>query len=728
MDDGVAGFRALGADVVLVDGPVPPWGRRPCFHTGYELDGLTVLVGIMTATPSRMRYRREVDGLRALAVVPVILFHAGFQAFSGGFVGVDVFFVISGYLITSMILAEKQSGTFSLVKFYERRARRILPALFVVLLACSVLAWLWLLPDDMKSYSDSLMAVNAFVSNIFFFRDTSYFAPDAELRPLLHTWSLAVEEQYYVIYPLLLLTLWRFGRRGIAWTLALVAATSLALAQWGSITHPRYTFFMLHTRAWELLVGAFVAFALFSRDHDRSDVDRATSGPVSQASAILGFLLIVYAACYFDARTPSPSLYTVIPVLGAALIIVFARPQTLVGALLGSRLFVGVGLISYSAYLWHQPLFAFAKYRSAGDPGKPLLLVLAAVALVLAYVSWKYVETPFRNRQRFTRTQIFSYGASCGALFLAFGLLGHSTDGFYGRFSDEQVQVLQYSHYDHQNVYRSGICFLDDNQTLPFSNLCQVSNGAQATLIWGDSHAAALSAGLRRALPDVIQYTASRCLPLKDEVITDRPDCKGINDFVMREIERTKPRQIFLHADWRRHRDQGPAKNIRRTIDFIQAVSPATRITIVGGVPQWHPSLPIMLFRQNISMEPGRYLRSSVFSEIAEIDKGLEATAKESGVRFFSALRALCRGEECQPVTMFDGCPDTHGLGLRAFDGGRLGPPGGKTAREAIGCCEPETCHQETRGAPRCRRSDLGPARQFRDSIRPLCRIRASKP
>jgi hypothetical protein len=168
-------------------------------------------------------------------------------------------------------------------------------------------------------------------------------------------------------------------------------------------------------------------------------------------------------------------------------------------------------------------------------------------------------------------------------------------------------------------------------------------------------------------LPDVIQYTASRCLPIKDEFIADRPDCKGINDYVMGEIERTKPKQIFLHADWRRHKGQDPARNIRRTIDFIQAVSPATRITIVGGVPQWHPSLPIVLFRQNISMEPGLYLRSSVFSEIAEFDTAFEVTARASGVRFFSALRAMCRGEECQPVTMFNGAPT-----LTAWDYGHL--------------------------------------------------------
>src|SRR5664279_275289 len=181
-----------------------------------------------------MEYRREIDGLRALAVVPVILFHAGFRAFSGGFVGVDVFFVISGYLITSLILAEKAQGTFSLAGFYERRARRILPALFVVMAVCIPVAWFCLLPGAMKAFSESLVAVSVFASNALFYRETGYFAPDAELKPLLHTWSLAVEEQFYVLYPLLLLAAWRLGRKWIVPSLVTIAILSLALAQWGA--------------------------------------------------------------------------------------------------------------------------------------------------------------------------------------------------------------------------------------------------------------------------------------------------------------------------------------------------------------------------------------------------------------------------------------------------------------------------------------------------------------
>ncbi len=178
-----------------------------------------------------MNYRREIDGLRALAVLSVILFHAGFETFSGGFVGVDVFFVISGYLVTTIILAELEQGSFSILNFYERRARRILPALFLVMLVCVPFAWFWLLPSDMKDFSQSLVAVSVFASNILFWRESGYFDTAAELKPLLHTWSLAVEEQYYVLFPLFLMLFWRLGKRSILVMLGLVFVASLDVAE-----------------------------------------------------------------------------------------------------------------------------------------------------------------------------------------------------------------------------------------------------------------------------------------------------------------------------------------------------------------------------------------------------------------------------------------------------------------------------------------------------------------
>ena len=209
-----------------------------------------------------MKYRREIDGLRAVAVLPVIFFHSGFEIFSGGFVGVDVFFVISGYLITTIIINEMDGGTFSLLNFYERRARRILPALFFVVLCCLPVAWYLLMPLEMKDFSQSLVAVATFSSNILFWRESGYFSAPSELKPLLHTWSLAVEEQFYILFPLFLMAAWRFGKRAIVWALVVVSVISMTLAQWGAYNHPSAAFYLLPARAWELLIGSLAAFYL----------------------------------------------------------------------------------------------------------------------------------------------------------------------------------------------------------------------------------------------------------------------------------------------------------------------------------------------------------------------------------------------------------------------------------------------------------------------------------
>ena len=241
-----------------------------------------------------MKYRAEIDGLRALAVLPVILFHAGFEWFGGGFVGVDVFFVISGYLITTIIISEMAEEKFSIINFYERRARRILPALFFVMAACIPFAWLWLTPSDLKDFGQSLVAVSTFSSNILFWLESGYFDTTSELKPLLHTWSLAVEEQYYILFPIFLLLTWRLGIKWVLILLSLLFFISLGVAQWGAYNKPFATFYLLPTRGWELLVGAFAAFYLKYNSHLKSQT-------LNQALSLIGF-------CLFSTSVSSESL------------------------------------------------------------------------------------------------------------------------------------------------------------------------------------------------------------------------------------------------------------------------------------------------------------------------------------------------------------------------------------------------------------------------------------
>ena len=265
-----------------------------------------------------MGYRREIDGLRALALLPVIFFHAGFELFSGGFVGVDVFFVISGYLITTIILIELEKGKFSIIHFYERRARRILPALFIVIFVTIPFAWLWLLPTDMKKFSQSLIAVVLFVSNIFFGRESGYFDTEAELKPLLHTWSLAVEEQFYIFFPIFLIFFWTLNKKLLVFLLGLIFIVSFSLAQYSLNLKSSAAFYLLTTRGWELLIGVFIAFYLFK--FKRNNFSKYSS----EAAGWFGILLIIYAIFSYSKTTPFPSFYALVPTLGTGLIILFA--------------------------------------------------------------------------------------------------------------------------------------------------------------------------------------------------------------------------------------------------------------------------------------------------------------------------------------------------------------------------------------------------------------------
>ncbi len=322
-----------------------------------------------------MEYRREIDGLRAVAVLPVILFHAGFSWFAGGYVGVDIFFVISGYLITTIIINDIENGRFSIAKFYERRARRILPALFFVLICCIPFAWMWMVPSQFKDFSQALVAITFFSSNILFWRKEDYFAPAAEENPLLHTWSLGVEEQFYIFFPILLIMLWRFGRQPVFYVVCLLSLISFLLSEWGWRNNPEANFYLLPTRAWELGIGAICAFILNGR-------------PVksNQFLSLTGLVLIIYSIFAFDESLPFPSAYALLPVLGAALIIIYGSSSTFTAKILSMKWLVGIGLVSFSAYLWHQPLLAFARIRSLTDPSAVLLFGLCVASVILAFL------------------------------------------------------------------------------------------------------------------------------------------------------------------------------------------------------------------------------------------------------------------------------------------------------------------------------------------------------
>lgn len=385
-----------------------------------------------------MQYRREIDGLRAIAVTPVVLFHANIPGFGGGFLGVDVFFVISGYLITSLIAAEMAEGRFSIVNFYERRARRILPALFTVVLATIIAAPIILPPDSLRDFGMSVIAVATFLSNILFWQQSGYFGSVSEETPLLHTWSLAVEEQFYIIFPLFLLLAFPIGRIRLTLTLIGIVLISLGLAEWGWRNAGDADFFLAPTRAFELLLGSLIA--LQPRERWLSRLPR----PAIEIAAFSGLLLLTGSFVVFTEATPHPSFLTLAPVLGTALIIMFADTDTRCGRLLSLPLFVGIGLLSYSIYLWHQPLFAFARVLGGGQLGMIEDILLIAASVGLAWLSWRYIERPFRRKSRFRRSTIFIASLSGTAALIALGAFLANYPLLYTRsFHPDRMERIQ---------------------------------------------------------------------------------------------------------------------------------------------------------------------------------------------------------------------------------------------------------------------------------------------
>lgn len=494
-----------------------------------------------------MKYRAEIDGLRALAVLPVILFHAGFEWFSGGFVGVDVFFVISGYLITTIIISEMTEGKFSIVNFYERRARRILPALIFVMAACLPFAWLWLTPNDLKDFGQSLVAVSTFSSNILFSLESGYFDTAAELKPLLHTWSLAVEEQYYILFPIFLMLTWRLGIKWILFILSVLFLLSLGVAQWGAYNKPSATFFLLPTRGWELLVGVFAAFYLKYNTQLRSHI-------LNQALSLLGFGMIVYSIIAFDETTPFPSLYALIPTIGTGLLILCAVPNTFVHKLLSLKIFVGIGLISYSAYLWHQPLLAFARHRLLGEVSDILLIALCSISLVLSWLSWKYIEAPFRSRKTLTRNKVFLLSIGCIFIFSSIGLSMHLKNGYEGRVSFSEELANSFKRPSTANCF--GTPF--NHSAEEWGCILGRSEGEINFILFGDSHSLSLKTLIDQRAKEkdvkVFYSGSSGCLPFvgihpnrNDQI---RNNCNLLNERIFELARSNDVDGIILSARW----------------------------------------------------------------------------------------------------------------------------------------------------------------------------------
>ncbi|SDB32655.1 Peptidoglycan/LPS O-acetylase OafA/YrhL, contains acyltransferase and SGNH-hydrolase domains [Pseudomonas sp. NFACC23-1] len=580
--------------------------------------------------------RRDIDGLRALAVIPVVLFHFGFSTFSGGFVGVDVFFVISGFLISSILFREMGAQRFSFIDFWARRARRILPALSLVLLATLVMGWWLLTAKDFSELGRTVRYQSLFISNILFMREDGYFEPASDLKPLLHTWSLAVEEQYYIFFPLLMLLMrhvrhWR-------WMLFAMLLISFGL----NITYidrkPDVTFFSLPTRAWELLCGAMLAVLPASRHVVRPWL--------YQLAGVAGLAAVLVAVFTFDRTTTFPGWAALLPVLGAtALIWSGAQGSTWVAQLLGAKVLVWIGLISYSLYLWHWPIYVYANAVSIDGIEHLEAVGWILLALSLAWLSWRFVELPFREKRLLPGRKPVLVGGLLAMVALAVtGSVVRSADGFPQRLTGKALEYAQ------ARDWKAGQmkCFLmTSDKSLDKACLVGEHKEVPATqLFWGDSHAAALlppiESNATRARRPVWLYSMSACPPILSDDLHQR--CKDFNERTMEQVRRLQIKDVVLASNWSLYvygREDGdnhlllnPRDN-RAQAESRMAAALKARVALLraAGVQVW-------LFKEVPLQRKNAIDRLTSLARVGRSTEGLGRPLQEhlSRQHFFSAL------------------------------------------------------------------------------------------
>ena len=521
------------------------------------------------SAPGSLSYRPDIDGLRAVAVVPVVLYHFRVPGFGGGFVGVDVFFVISGFLITSLIFGEMRAGEFSILRFYERRVRRIFPALFTVVAATLAVGAATLFPRDLLRLAENAIATALFASNFDFWLQSGYFDVGADLKPLLHTWSLAVEEQFYLVFPALLRLLHTGRRRSLLGFVSALAVVSFALSIWAVSEHPSAAFYLAPYRTWELMLGAILALGEFPRPK---------SALLADALSLSGLAAIAWAVFGFTAATPFPGTNALFPCLGAAALIFSGATKGTIWRVLASRPFVFVGLISYSLYLWHWPVHVYSIYVSRAAAGWAWTSALIALSFCLALLSWWFVEQPFRRRQVFSRRAIFRYGGSATAATLVLCAVLFAAHGFPQRFPANVQRILA----EADDIEpRRHECFNRSAQDVKLGHICTFGDArapAPTFILWGDSHGDALlpavDAAAARAGRKGLFVAHGRCPPLLNLSLTDEPTgrCAQLNDAALKLAMRTEIKEVILVARWAYY-DQGDgygpdANEVRHLIDL----------------------------------------------------------------------------------------------------------------------------------------------------------------
>lgn len=617
----------------------------------------------MLQTP--ISYRADIDGLRAFAVLSVLVFHALPTALPGGFIGVDVFFVISGFLISSIVFKEAEKKEFSLAYFYERRMRRILPALVVVIVATLAGGLVVLGPVDLVRLARSATASMAFVSNFYFAKQLGYFAPSSEMQPLLHTWSLSVEEQFYVVAPMLLAALAGPWRRWRPHLIAFFFLLSLGAALYAVHAESMRAFFQPHLRAYEFLVG--VSLAAAGRGVPR--------GWLREALGLLGLAMFGASLAILDGDTPFPGGWALLPSVAAGLLIVSsdAERPSVVGRLLSSFPLVSIGRISYSLYLWHWPILAFARYSTGGEPSLSVRLSCLALTLVLSVATYALVETPWRRRKIAPkRKSVFQSGLAATIVLIGVSEMMVAAKGLPQRLSPEAAALARDIEADRSAPKMCGFRSNEREQ----AEACVIGAPEarkRSFVVWGDSHAGALGAALDEEAAKVGQqgYFVGRagCAPLLavETLAKEPPRCHaGVGAF-RKALADPDVREVVLVARWAMYAEGSAAgtrprpfvkgdlqKNRAVFADYLEQTVERIReqgklVSVIGPVPELDvdPAMTVM----NAAMRgrsPEVSMPRAIFDERqAGTNAALARIEKIEGVRVLYPQRTLCTQEVC---------------------------------------------------------------------------------
>ncbi len=624
-----------------------------------------------------MVHRPDIDGLRALAVIPVVLFHMELSAFSGGFVGVDVFFVISGFLITSIIVADLERGRFSLRRFYERRIRRIFPALFTVLAVTTLLAAVILLPRDLEDYSKTLVATSVFASNIHFWRQAGYFDAESHTKPLLHTWSLAVEEQFYILFPLLLIVLHRWWPRRLKGALAVLAVASFVASVVTVRADQSAAFYLAHTRAWELLLGSLLALGAFPA------IRRAA---VAEGAALVGLLLLGVSFTAYTEDTVFPGAAALAPCLGAALLIHSGTSvSTRASRFLSLRPLVFVGLISYSLYLWHWALLSMARHWTL-DPltmGQTTLVV--AIAALAAAGSWRFVEQPLRAQRPGARVPAprpeagvpervpgggsaspvrsllrlpvsFRWAGAVSATAVALGMFGVVTGGWPARM-EPRVLALDAAQLDF-NTQRPA-CHADDQTPIRYRDTCRygAASAVPRYAVWGDSHAVELSLALGEAAAqagDAVRMVSYSGCPPVLEIANDRlAKCAAHNrETLDAMLADASLETVFLVARYSQARADVGASVFTGIGEVAGALADGGKhVVLVYPSPEYAYSVPVQLARaahRGQDLATIGLARATFDALRAPFVRALDAIREDPRIGKVDPARRLCDQVRCR--------------------------------------------------------------------------------